>query len=107
MVLLNWLMAGGIFKRKSIIFFIRCKRTYFGQRTKRVRSRLGWIAPPRRKFLGVFSKSGFFFAAFLFSARGAEATFFPFAALPMAPRRGGGLRGDWSAQDVGATERLE
>merc|ERR1719190_295348 len=52
---------------------MRCRRTYFGQRTKRVRSRLGWIAPPRRRFLGVFSNSGFFFAAFLFSDSGALA----------------------------------
>merc|ERR1719291_1562620 len=41
MVMLNWLMAGGIFKRMSMIFFMRCRRTYLGHLTKRVRSRLG------------------------------------------------------------------
>merc|ERR1719230_554604 len=64
---------------------MRCRRTYFGHLTNRVRSRLGWMSPPRRKFRGVFSKSGFFLA-FFFSARGAFATLPPvlvFAALPM------------------------
>merc|ERR1719382_1131858 len=54
---LNWLIAGGILRRSSMIFFIRWSRTYFGHRTKREKSRLGWMAPPSRKFLGVFSKS--------------------------------------------------
>mmetsp|Transcript_74199 Transcript_74199/g.164091 ORF Transcript_74199/g.164091 Transcript_74199/m.164091 type:complete len:271 (-) Transcript_74199:22-834(-) len=82
---LNWLIAGGIFRRMSMIFFMRCKRTYLGHLTKRVRSRFGWMAPPRRKLRGVFSKSGFFCAFFFFSARGAEGNFLPpvFAALPI------------------------
>merc|ERR1719229_1392002 len=42
-VLLNWLMAGGIFSRKSMIFFIRCRRTYFGQRTASSRISAGWL----------------------------------------------------------------
>merc|ERR1719502_1157217 len=64
---------------------MRCSRTYFGHFTKRVRSRLGWMSPPRRKFLGAFSKRGFFLAAFLFSARGAEGSFLPpLAAFPIA-----------------------
>merc|ERR1719282_1037319 len=61
---------------------MRCSRTYFGQRTKRVKSRFGWMSPPKRKFLGVFSKSGFLAAFFFLSAKGADATFF-LPALPM------------------------
>merc|ERR1719203_1947730 len=88
MVMLNWLMAGGIFRRISMIFFMRCNRMYLGHRTKRVKSRFGWMSPPRRKFLGVFSNSGFLCALFFFSASGADGSFFlpaaDFAALPMA-----------------------
>merc|ERR1719476_1162253 len=72
---------------------MRCRRTYLGHLTKRVRSRFGWMSPPRRKLRGVFSKSGFFWVRFFFSARGAEGSFFlpaaAFAALPMA------LRWEW------------
>merc|ERR1719161_1059890 len=68
MAMLNWLMDGGTFSRMSMILFIRCRRTYFGHRTKRVRLRLGWMSPPRRKFRGVFSKRGFFFAFFASAA---------------------------------------
>merc|ERR1719446_689138 len=64
---------------------MRCSRTYLGHFTKRVRSRLGWMSPPRRELRGAFSKRGFFLAAFLFSARGAEGSFLPpLAAFPMA-----------------------
>merc|ERR1719361_3156232 len=60
---------------------MRCRRTYLGHFTKRVRSRFGWMSPPRRKFLGVFSNRGFFFAFAFFAARGAEGSFLP--AFPM------------------------
>merc|ERR1719476_369738 len=59
-VMLNWLIVGGIFNRMSMIFFIRCRRTYFGHRMKRVKSRFGWMSPPDRKLRGVFSNKGFF-----------------------------------------------
>merc|ERR1740121_463835 len=81
MAMLNWLMAGGTFKRINITRFIRCRRTYLGHFTNRVRSRLGWMSPPRRKLLGAFSKSGFFLAFFSFLARGAEGNFLPGAAF--------------------------
>mmetsp|Transcript_9782 Transcript_9782/g.26412 ORF Transcript_9782/g.26412 Transcript_9782/m.26412 type:complete len:202 (-) Transcript_9782:179-784(-) len=45
-VMLNWLIAGGIFSRINMIFFMRCKRTYLGHLTKRVKSLLGWMSPP-------------------------------------------------------------
>merc|ERR1719265_1124987 len=48
MAMLNWLIAGGTFSLQSMILFIRCRRTYFGHRTKRLRLRLGWMSPPRR-----------------------------------------------------------
>merc|ERR1719456_614043 len=48
MAQLNWLMAGGTLSLINIIFFARCKRTYFGHFTKRDRSRLGWMSAPRR-----------------------------------------------------------
>eukprot|EP00444_Apocalathium_aciculiferum_P042454 CAMPEP_0183548752 /NCGR_PEP_ID=MMETSP0371-20130417/60969_1 /TAXON_ID=268820 /ORGANISM="Peridinium aciculiferum, Strain PAER-2" /LENGTH=71 /DNA_ID=CAMNT_0025752245 /DNA_START=14 /DNA_END=229 /DNA_ORIENTATION=+ len=67
-----------------MIFFMRWRRTYFGQRTKRVRSRFGWMSPPKRKFLGVFSKRGFLTAFVFFAARGALGSFLPpLAALPI------------------------
>merc|ERR1719198_454993 len=87
MVLLNWLREGGIFRRMSMIFFMRCSLTYFGHLMKRVRSRLGWMSPPMRKLRGAFSKSGFFAAFFFFSDSGALGSFFlpaaAFVALPM------------------------
>merc|ERR1719446_531968 len=86
MAQLNWLIAGGTFKRINIIFLAFCKRTYLGHLTKRVKSRLGWMAPPRRKLRGVFSKSGLRLAAFFFfAAKGAEGNFFlpPAACLPI------------------------
>merc|ERR1719463_406468 len=65
---------------------MRCKRTYLGHFTKRVRSRLGWMSPPRRKFLGAFSKSGFLVAFLPFDApSGAAATFFPPFAAAFLP----------------------
>eukprot|EP00444_Apocalathium_aciculiferum_P044371 CAMPEP_0183542820 /NCGR_PEP_ID=MMETSP0371-20130417/42627_1 /TAXON_ID=268820 /ORGANISM="Peridinium aciculiferum, Strain PAER-2" /LENGTH=84 /DNA_ID=CAMNT_0025744153 /DNA_START=22 /DNA_END=276 /DNA_ORIENTATION=+ len=77
-----------------MIFFMRWRRTYFGHLTKRVRSRFGWISPPNRKFLGVFSKSGFFKAFVFLAASGAEGSFFlPAAALPIfeVSRSSGGV----------------
>ena len=32
-------------RRISMIFFMRCRRTYLGHLMKRVRSRLGWMSP--------------------------------------------------------------
>merc|ERR1719424_2231041 len=84
MAQLNWLMAGGTFSLMSMIFFAFCRRTYLGHLTKRVKSRLGWMAPPRRLLRGVFSKSGFF-AAFFFAPppRGAFGNFFLEPAFPL------------------------
>merc|ERR1719277_552761 len=68
---------------------MRCKRTYLGHLTKRVKSRFGWMSPPNLKLRGVFSKSGFFWVFFFLSANGAEGSFFlpaaAFAALPILP----------------------
>merc|ERR1719433_1603422 len=81
MAVLNWFKAGGTLRRINIIFFIRCKRTYFGHFTKRVRSVFGRMSPPMRKFFGVFSNNELFCTFFLLFAKGAAATFLP--ALPM------------------------
>merc|ERR1719424_2637253 len=93
MVQLNWWMAGGTFKRINMIFFARCKRTYLGHLTKRVRSRLGWMLPPRRKLRGAFSKREFF-CVFFFAPleRGALGNFFlapdfPFGAMTAYARK--------------------
>mmetsp|Transcript_99466 Transcript_99466/g.257074 ORF Transcript_99466/g.257074 Transcript_99466/m.257074 type:complete len:217 (+) Transcript_99466:124-774(+) len=48
MDMLNWLRAGGTFRRMSMIFFMRWRRTYFGHLMKRVRSLFGWMSPPMR-----------------------------------------------------------
>lgn len=47
-VWLNWWIGGGIFKRFCSTAFWRCTRTYFGQRTKRDKSRFGWMFCPKR-----------------------------------------------------------
>merc|ERR1719198_647519 len=77
MAQLNWLMAGGTFNRMSIIFLALCRRTYFGHLMNLLRSRFGWMSAPRRKFLGVFSKRGFFWVFFFVPPRGAAGTFLP------------------------------
>merc|ERR1740130_2579757 len=83
MAQLNWLMAGGTFRRMSMIILAFCKRTYFGHFTKRVRSRFGWMSPPKRKLLGAFSKRGFFCVFFFLSPpRGALGNFFLAPPLP-------------------------
>ena len=38
---LNWLIAGGTFNRKSMMRFMRWRRTYLGHLMNRERSRLG------------------------------------------------------------------
>lgn len=43
---LNWLIAGGTFRRLYKIARWRCRRTYRGHFTNRVRSRLGWMSWP-------------------------------------------------------------
>ena len=43
---LNWLTGGGMRRRLSSTAFWRCRRTYLGHLTKRVRSRFGWMSPP-------------------------------------------------------------
>mmetsp|Transcript_55250 Transcript_55250/g.179490 ORF Transcript_55250/g.179490 Transcript_55250/m.179490 type:complete len:211 (+) Transcript_55250:359-991(+) len=104
-VMLNWLIAGGIFRRMIMIFFMRCRRTYLGHRTKRVRSRFGWMSPPKRKFLGVFSKSGFLTAFAFFAAKGALGSFLPvFAALPMVTENK--KRDGWLFKGVGSSLRI-
>lgn len=45
-VWLNWWIGGGIFKRFCKTAFWRWTRTYFGQRTKRDKSRFGWMFCP-------------------------------------------------------------
>mmetsp|Transcript_47819 Transcript_47819/g.111530 ORF Transcript_47819/g.111530 Transcript_47819/m.111530 type:complete len:224 (-) Transcript_47819:12-683(-) len=93
MVFVNWLTAGGTFKRKSIMRFLRCKRMYFGHFTKRLRSVFGRMSPPIRKFFGFFSKRTLFCTFFFFfSPRGAAGVFFlgcafVAACLPMAAQR--------------------
>lgn len=42
----NWLMEGGTFRRCWRTARWRCRRTYLGQRTKRLKSRLGWMSWP-------------------------------------------------------------
>ena len=77
---LNWLIGGGIFNLVWRTAFCLWRRMYFGHRTKRLKSRLGWISWPIPKLRGRFSNRGFttrFTSGFL-TARGAAATFFPF-----------------------------
>mmetsp|Transcript_2195 Transcript_2195/g.6541 ORF Transcript_2195/g.6541 Transcript_2195/m.6541 type:complete len:215 (-) Transcript_2195:12-656(-) len=57
-VVVNWLSAGGTLRRSLRIFFCLWSRTYRGHLTKRLRSRVGRMSPPTRKFLGVLWKSG-------------------------------------------------
>merc|ERR1711939_1147137 len=55
-VLLNWLIAGGILMRLRSVILLRCRRTYLGHFTKRVRLRLGGrISPPMENVRGFFS----------------------------------------------------
>lgn len=66
-VLVNWLTAGGTLSLFNRILFCLYKRMYFGHLTHLVTSLLGLTSPPIRMFLGLDSKSGFFWtwAAFL------------------------------------------
>lgn len=52
----NWAIDGGTLRRWYRRRFWRWRRTYLGQRTKRVRSRLGWMSPPTPKLRGRRSK---------------------------------------------------
>merc|ERR1712226_1054288 len=81
-VLENWLIAGGILMRLRSVILLRCRRTYFGHLTKRVRSRfLGRMSPPMEKVL--------FFATTaergnaILGAAPPLATFFTILLLPM------------------------
>mmetsp|Transcript_49245 Transcript_49245/g.139046 ORF Transcript_49245/g.139046 Transcript_49245/m.139046 type:complete len:264 (-) Transcript_49245:13-804(-) len=85
MVLLNWLMEGGTLRRMSRIRFMRCRRMHFGHLTNRVRSRFGWMSPPRRKFFGAFWKRGLSLTFFLLSPRGALGSLRLAAACPALP----------------------
>ena len=52
----NWLMVGGTLRRCIRMRFCLWILMYLGHLTKRVKSREGWMSPPRRKFLGFFLK---------------------------------------------------
>lgn len=58
-VLVNWLSAGGTFKRCLRILFFLWIRTTLGHLTNRCRSLLGGKAPPIPNCLVRFSNSGF------------------------------------------------
>jgi hypothetical protein len=96
----NWAMAGGTLRRWWRMTFWRWSRTYSGHLTKWVRSvwgRMSWpmrgtikmwtsrkdgklneMSVPIPKFLGVDSKSGFFFAlVVLWAPKGAAAGYLP------------------------------
>ena len=77
---LNWLIGGGTFNLVWRTAFCLWRRMYFGQRTNRLKSLLGWISCPIPKFRGRFSNKGFttLFCSGFLTASGAAATFFPF-----------------------------
>eukprot|EP01002_Notosolenus_urceolatus_P015089 NODE_7274_length_577_cov_653.717803_g6266_i0.p2 GENE.NODE_7274_length_577_cov_653.717803_g6266_i0~~NODE_7274_length_577_cov_653.717803_g6266_i0.p2 ORF type:complete len:144 (-),score=21.01 NODE_7274_length_577_cov_653.717803_g6266_i0:52-483(-) len=83
----NFAIGNDIPPKRDLTRFVRWRQTYRGQRTKRVRSRLGGMSLPMAKFLGRFSMRGSDLgaAAFLettapFLPPGFGAAFLPLAA---------------------------
>ena len=76
----NWLIGGGTFNLVWRTAFCLWRRMYFGQRTNRLKSLLGWMSWPIPKLRGRFSNNGLttLFCSGFLTARGAAATFFPF-----------------------------